>query len=145
VRLEVPWPLLRTIGLPPARLGSRLRWHDSPARLTLARLILCPAEQAAIEPGGAVVLADSMRAGWISWLHQVGEAPEQGLAVRLPGPMPMPAAVSLEAADADSPPLAPQVCAGDQACEVRLALPGLLPPSLLAGWHDLVPFLGALA
>ena len=129
-RLEAPWSLLRSNAAPPAPLASCLRWDDTPALVTLCRLFLDEAEQAAIEPGGAVVLPDSLRPGWRGWLHLPGEDPEQGLPVPLEGPIPA------HPGSARSPEPAPSNAGAMRPCQVRLALHRPLSASWLAGWQD---------
>ncbi len=156
-RLEAPWPLLRRLPAPPTAVAGCLQWDDAPALLTLCRLFLDPAEQAAIEPGGAVVLPDSLRPGWRGRLHLPDEDPEQGLPVTLAGPIPDNpgnpgnpdgpgnSRSSGNAGPAGSPQPAPSKAGGLRLCQVRLPLHRPLPASLLAGWDNPEGLLADLA
>lgn len=135
-QLALPWALMRQAGAPPPPLATRLRWQDAPAHLTLAGFMLEPEELAAIEPGGAIVLAEDMHGGR-GWLHAPGEPPERGLAVAV-------GALPVSPPNDDRGTAAPMPAPGTAACEVRLVLPPSLPASMLAGWCGLEPHLGDL-
>ena len=144
-RLEAPWQLLRKKPAPPTALAGCLQWDEAPALLTLCRLYLEPAEQAAIECGGAVVLPDSLRPDWLGWLHLPDEAPEQGLPVTLAGPVPDDTGDPNARGNsrsrgnqgaAGTPQPAPSEAGEFRLCQVRLAPYRPLPASLLAGWDD---------
>jgi hypothetical protein len=130
-RLELPWTMLRSAGPPPQPLATRLRWQDTPAQLTISRLGLEDAELSDIEPGGLVVLPESMAPGWTGWLHLPEEPPWLGCAIdlaasgwpRLPSP----------AGDAQHSPRT--WCMPGNPCIVRLVLPAPVPSPLLTGWE----------
>ena len=129
-RLEVPWLLLRAVRPPPPLLARRLQWQDMPAQLTLSPLLLDDAELSAIEPRGAVVLPESMRAGWSCRLHVPDVAPERGIAVAVET-----SAASAQAGSSSGSPLpAPLPSGGSSVCRMRLPIPRPLGTSFLAGW-----------
>ena len=145
-RLEVPWTVLRRAGAPPPPLASRLRWHETAALLTLSTMDLDDAELSAIEPGGAVVLAESMRPQWTGLLHLPDEPPEQGMPVAVGASThasrrPSGAAPPMPALPPPALPLAdPQ-----NLCRVRSALPIPLGAALFAGWQELDDAIGNVA
>ncbi len=71
--LHLPWPLLRRLGAPPEALTKQLAWHDAPARLVLAELVLSGEDEAALEPGALLLLAPSFDAHWRGRLQPAGE------------------------------------------------------------------------
>jgi hypothetical protein len=128
--LEVPWLLLRTVRPPPPALARRLRWQDMTAQLTLSTLFLDDMELSAIEPGGAVVLPESMGAGWVCRLHVPDEAPERGVAVAV-----QTAGAPARGTDGAGPPSpAPLPSGGASICRVLLPIPRPLGAFFLAGW-----------
>jgi hypothetical protein len=148
-RLEVPWALMRMSGPPPAGLAGRLRWQDARALLSISRLSLAYAELSDLEEGGALILPESMGSDWTGWLHVLGVAPEEGLAVDLAapgGPRVAAGAVGAAGAAGAGRTGAPFVPAeGAAACEVRLASTAPLPAAVLAGWPDTDGSLAAAA
>ncbi len=111
-------------------MAKRLRWQDATAQLTLSTLLLDDTELSAIETGGAVVLPESMGAGWSCRLHVPDEAPERGVPV------------AVQAAGASgrgthgtgSPSPAPLPSGGASVCRVLLPIPRPLGAFFLAGW-----------
>src|SRR5262245_6080223 len=82
-RLELPWPLLRTLGAPPPALASGLHWGAVPAVLVVSRPAIDEAELRLLERGGAVLLPESMRAPWQARLRAADETGSDGLVVEL--------------------------------------------------------------
>ena len=131
-RLEVPWTLMRLAGLPPAGLARRLRWQRSAAILSICRLRLDDAELSDLEPGGALLIPDSMGTAWTGRLRIPQDPHERGYVVDLATPAEPRLSTGTSGKSRD--PLEP--AEGAVACEVRMALSGPLPASLLAGWAD---------
>src|SRR5262249_48744 len=77
--LSLPWGLLRALDAPDAALAAVLRWSSVPAVLAVAHFHLDPAEAALLEPGGAVVLPDSLQSPWTGRLRSADEAAVAGL------------------------------------------------------------------
>ncbi|MGE0802445.1 MAG: hypothetical protein AB7G13_02605 [Lautropia sp.] len=128
-RLHLPWPLLRAAGTPDAPLAGQLDWDAAPAVLAISRPPLTDADLALLEPGGAVILPESLAAGWHGRLRAADEPADAGVAVALAGPgspAPPSTAAATDAAGA--------AAAADACHEVRLALPGPLAVPVLAGW-----------
>lgn len=130
-RLELPWPLLRHLP-PPEALAGVLRWPALPATAVVARLELDGDELAALEPGGAVLLPESMRPGWLGLLRAADEPAGTGVAVALHPQSARLAPTVLERSSA-APPL-PADPARPIACEVRLASVAAIGVERLAGW-----------
>jgi hypothetical protein len=143
--LSLPWPLLRSLPAPPSELAAALRWPAQRVVLSVAQFHLGEDELAQVEPGGAIVLPDTLHAPWQGRLRGATEPAQPGLG----------APVALV-------PLAtPRLVAGDArghqagrergdprvACEVRLAMPHTLPGNWLTGWLEdaLLPEPGAKA
>jgi hypothetical protein len=132
-RLELPWALLRALPAPDEALARRLRWPEVPVVLAIAQLQVGADELALLEPGGAVVLPESMHRDWQGTLRALDEPshPDAGVPVRLALPAPprrIPAGARVAASRADG---------GDRArCEVRLSTPNTVAGDRLAGWFD---------
>ncbi|HEY1392780.1 MAG TPA: hypothetical protein VFV25_05365 [Methylibium sp.] len=125
--LALPWSLLRGLPAPPASLAALLQWPALPAVLSISQLRLDGDELSQLEPGGALILPESLLSPWHGLLRAAGEPAEAGIPVALPSPT----APRLAAGDARS--IAPPG-AGDY--EVRLALPDPVPADRLTGWFD---------
>lgn len=127
-QLIAPWPWLRALPPPPEALAARIQWPAIDAVLAIAQLPLQGNELQQLEPGGAVLLPESMQPGWTGRLRTAAEAGHAGVAValhELARPHVLPGTAS---------PLQPTGAAG-RPCEVRLGLHGALPATSLAGWH----------
>ena len=167
-QLIAPWRWLRALPAPPEALAARIQWPAMDAVLAISRQRLSAAEVHQLEPGGAVLLPESMRAGWTGGLRAATEAGEaEGVDVSDA------ADVAGQAIDTDRPreavaagiavalddPARPRVLPGGPrqpaACadrtggrpgdshEVRLHLRRTLPAHHLAGWdaealHDAI-------
>lgn len=124
----LPWTLVRHMPPPNGTLSDAVRWEPAQATAVVARLALGADELNALEPGGAVVLPDSMRPDWRGVLRARGEPLDAGTPLGLAAPH------------------APQVVARDQAasalpgvagaivCEVRLDRTAMVAIDRLAGW-----------
>jgi len=135
-RLEVPWALVRTLPAPGEALAGRLRWPDVPALLTVSQLRIPAEELALLEPGGAVLLPESMSPVWSGSLRTLDAPVDAGLPVVLRSPTSV-----CRVAAVGAPAVAAQATAAagartDVACEVRLALAGAVPGDRLAPWFE---------
>ncbi len=131
-QLIAPWRWLRGLPPPPEALAERLQWPAIEAVLAMARLSLSADEMQQLEPGGAVLLPDSMKPGWTGRLRTAHEDADAGVAVQLDDlarPLVLPGT---------APRLQPAGAAG-RLCELRLDLHSALPASNLAGWHPDAP------
>jgi len=143
--LALPWRLMRSLPPAPERLARRLAWCAVPGVVVLARLALDPGEAALLEPGGAVLVPDSMRPGWRGRLHAEGDAgPGVPLALDAPwAPRLLRVAPDLDEVAGWRPAEAPDRD-GRLACELRAATALALPVDRYAGWFDDAP-IGELA
>ena len=82
----VPWAWLRAMPAPPAELAAGWQWPALEAVLAVARLRLSADELRQLEPGGAVLLPPSMRAGWTGRLRGRAEDADAGVPVSLQDP-----------------------------------------------------------
>jgi hypothetical protein len=132
-RLELPWTLLRGLPAPAAALAASLDWPLVRSVLAVSRFGLGPEELELLEPGGAVVLPESLRAPWRGWLRVAGEPAHAGVGV--PVDLSTPAAPRLVPAER---PVAAPADGGDGriACEVRLDSLLALSADRLGGWCD---------
>lgn len=128
-RLELPWTLLRLLPAPPEALAHRLHWLEVGVVLAVSQPRLGVDELAMLEPGGAVLLPESMQASWRGMVRSTDEPADKGVPVALPSPATPRriAAFGAPAATADENRLL---------CEVRLAVPRTVPGDRLAGWYD---------
>lgn len=122
-RIEFPLTLLRALPAPPEPIAALLRWESIPVVLAAATLDLGADELEALEPGGAVVLADSLRGTWLGSLRGAEEPADCGLPVRL-GVAP----------DFSVQVLTSGKVAASKHFEVRLSARATLPADQLAGW-----------
>jgi hypothetical protein len=134
-QLIAPWPWLRAQPAPPDTLTDRIQWPAMHAVLTIDRLRLSADELQQLEPGGAVLLPESMRPGWTGQLRATTELDERnegpadaGLAVALDDP------ARPRVLPGEPPPLQ-AIGPGGQPCEVRLHLQHTLPADRLTGWR----------
>jgi hypothetical protein len=125
-----PWPLLRALPAPPQPLGAQLTWPMVAAVLTLARLRIEPDELALLEPGGAVVLPQSMLPPWQGLLRSADETAD-GIAVDLSTPW----RPRLGLGSTPSPAGALAADAQRVVCELRLDLPLGVVADRIAGWR----------
>jgi hypothetical protein len=126
--LVLPWSLVRHLPAPTGILADAVRWEPAQATVVVSRLALGGNEFAALEPGGAVVLPDSMRADWRGVLRAAGEPLDAGSPLVLAPPQ-APQVVPRERAAAT---LAGEP--GAIACEVRLDATPRIAVDRLAGW-----------
>lgn len=137
-RLACPWAWLRERRAPRGTWADELQWPAVPARLVGARLRLPTEALGTLEPGGALVVPQSMMPSWHGVLSAADETADGGgVTVALAG---------VAGASADAPLFAPGFNAaasllpyGDAAdalCELRLELPNPLAADRLAGWSD---------
>ncbi|HSI58232.1 MAG TPA: hypothetical protein VLA16_11800 [Ideonella sp.] len=78
-RLALPWSLLRQLPAPPlSALGLGLAWEPVAAECLLATLDLSEAEEAALEPGGLLLLPASFSSEWRAGLRAPGETAAAG-------------------------------------------------------------------
>jgi hypothetical protein len=135
--LELPWALLRSLPAPPASLQERLRWTAVPAVLTVSWLALTVDERRALEPGGAVLLPESLGEVWGGTLRAAAELAASGggvpLTIHLPQPPRLPGRGE-RPAPLPAPLPATTTADGEALCEVRLASARDLGADRLAGW-----------
>jgi hypothetical protein len=132
-QLMGPWPWLRSLPAPAAGFAERLNWPALELVLVAARLQLGDEDLQALEPGGAVLLPESMQPGWTGWLRGAADAASAGPGVPVRFTTPAePMLVAGTCAAAAPPP----VHLGATACEVRLAVTQGLGADRLAGWRD---------
>lgn len=134
-QLIAPWRWLRAQPAPPEALTARIQWPAMHAVLAIDRLRLSADELQQLEPGGAVLLPESMRPGWTGQLRATTELDERdegaadaGLAVALDDPA-QPRVLPGE------PPPIKIAAPGGRPCEVRLHLRHTLPADRLTGWR----------
>ncbi len=124
-----PWAMLRALPAPPP--AARLEWPVVAAVLVLARLQLGLDELGLLEPGGAVLVPQSMLPPWHGTLRSADEA-VGGVAVDLSTPWRPRLAGKDASAAACATPADPQ----RTACELRLDLALGVSAQRLAGWCD---------
>src|SRR6185295_13125498 len=130
--LALPWALLRR--LPPPSFSNQLEWPAVPVMLAVSQCRIGLDELALLEPGGAVVLPESLQRPWHGLLRAADEAAEAGLGVRVALDM---AAMPRLAGSAPGPHGASPEGRDERVlCEVRLATPQPLPSDRLTGWVD---------
>ncbi|EHR71416.1 hypothetical protein BurJ1DRAFT_2587 [Burkholderiales bacterium JOSHI_001] len=134
-QLVAPWSLWRALPAPPPVLAQGLLWPEVQALLSLGWLALDPAELAALEPGGAVLLppAPGSSGAPACRLRAQDEAagPQVGLALAWqPGAPPR----RLPPGHTEADPCG--VFASGALCELRLAHPLTLPGHQFTGWAD---------
>jgi len=132
LRLELPWALLRFLPAPADALARHLHWPAVPTAVVASRLHLDAQELGALEPGGAVVLPESMRMPWHGVLRAADEPAVAGLGVAIESPTPWAPRV------ADRGRTTPAIELPDPArpltCEVRMATAHAFGADRLAGW-----------
>jgi hypothetical protein len=132
-RLELPWALLRTLPAPDTALAQQLHWLDVPVVLAIAQLRVGEEELALLEPGGAVVLPESMQRNWIGTLRALDEPARAGAGV----PVSLPSPWSPRRIKAGARAETGGEAAGNRVlCEVRLAIPHAVAGDRLAGWYE---------
>ena len=141
-----PWALLRSLPAPPPELAAQLDWPMVAATLVLARLQIGLHELELLEPGGAVLVPQSMQPPWQGTLRGADEAPNAagGVTVDLSTPWcprlagrdaPFDALRTHGAFDKLSPTCTTPVDPMHAACELRLDLPLGVSSQRLAGWR----------
>jgi hypothetical protein len=130
-RLEIPWSMLRMLPAPEEALAACLQWAEVPVVLAIAQLAIPQEELALLEPGGAVVLPESMQSGWCGVLRALDDPgqPGAGVPVSLASPWtPRRVAVGQRAEVRTE-------TGGDRVrYEVRLTVSHALPSDRLGGW-----------
>lgn len=132
-QLMGPWAWLRSLPAPPAAFAARLNWPAVEVVLSAAQLRLGTDELHQLEPGGAVLLPQSLQPGWIGHLRGAAEPTQapHGVPVALVSPT-TPRLIA-------GPALATASIPGDPTgtlCEIRLAPARALGADHLAGWRD---------
>lgn len=126
--MVLPWSLVRHMPPPTATLADSVRWEPAQATAVIARLALSAAELDALEPGGAVVLPESMHPDWRGALRARGEPLDAGTPLALAAPH-APRVVPRD------PAARPLTCeTGTVACEVRWDRTPMVAIDRLAGW-----------
>jgi hypothetical protein len=124
-----PWTALRSLPPPPADLAARLEWPMVDAVLVLAELQIDRAELELLEPGGAVLVPQSLQPPWQGLLRGAEAAPQASVAVDLSIPW------RPRLATAPALPGAVVADPARAACELRLDLPLGVSAQRLAGWR----------
>ena len=132
--VSAPWPLLRSMAPPPVELAAILRWQLLPVVLSASHFRLEEDELALVEPGGAIVLPDSLQAPWRGRLRGAAETPLAGLGASVT--LDSPTAARLVRGHAGGVAGSSEGRDPRVACEVRLAMPHPLPGDRLTGWLD---------
>lgn len=132
--LSLPWALLRKVRPPGDALARRLHWPAVQVVLAVSQFRIDPDELSRLEPGGAVVLPDSLLPPWQGRLRSAEEpaTPGLGVAVALSTPS-VPRLARGGTGAASAAPASPD---NRVACEVRLATPRALPGDRLTGWCE---------
>jgi hypothetical protein len=130
VVLEIDWTLLRSRAAPPDELADTLRWDRIPAVLAISQQPLSADELALLEPGGAVLLPESLSARWRGLLRAAIEPayPGAGVPVELLSPDAV-RGIVLE-------PRGPAPAATASTHEVQIPMAGVVGCDRLAGWFD---------
>jgi hypothetical protein len=144
-----PWGLLRALPAPGDVLVRQLQWLTVPVVLTISRLRIGADELGLLEPGGALVLPQSLLPPWHGVLRGDGEPAGAGCGVPVALASPWkPVLVNTRAPaddsdDSDDDTLfdaglgTAQTIAGERClCEVRLATPHALAGDRLTGWFE---------
>lgn len=130
-RLELPRAALRALPAPADALAAQLRWLPVAVVLAVAQLRVDADELVLLEPGGAVVLPDSLQPAWHGLARALDEPAEPGCGVP----------VALDSADharrLRAGPANGAPADGDSIwCEVRVAPRHPVPGDRLAGWFE---------
>lgn len=131
-RIELPWALLRGLPRPPASLAASLQWPALPAVLAVSQIRLTVEELRQLEPGGAVVLPESLSPPWRGRLRAADEPAQPGFGV--PVDLTSPSTPRLAQSFAHSAEL--QEADMRIACEVRLGVVHALAADRMGGWCD---------
>jgi hypothetical protein len=130
VVLEIDWTLLRSRPAPPREFAEALRWTCVPAVLAISQQPLDADELALLEPGGAVLLPESLSAPWRGLLRAAIEPayPGAGVPVELLSPdtvrgIPIESRGPVQAGTASTH-------------EVQISVAGVVGCDRLAGWFD---------
>jgi len=134
--LELPWALLRGLEPPPESLAQQLQWPEVSAAVVLSRLRVEAEALRALEPGGAVILPESMRPDWRGVLRAANEpaAVDVGVALDLDSPC-SPRLVEGPARQAAAHFVELAEPGPAIVCEVRLGTTRVLGAECLAGWR----------
>jgi len=126
--LVLPWTLVRHLPPPTGPLADAVRWEPAQATVVLARLALSVDDLNALEPGGALVMPESMHPDWQGRVRAAGEGLDAGAPLALATPH----APKVVSRDHATSPAVPD--AGAVVCEVRLDRAPMLGIDRLAGW-----------
>ena len=130
VTLEIDWTLLRSRPVPPAKFGDGFRWACTPAVVAISQQALGADELASLEPGGAVLLPESLSEPWRGLMRAAIEPayPGVGVPVELLSPNAV-RGIVLEHRG-------PAAAAVGSTHEVRIPMAGVVGCDRLAGWFD---------
>jgi hypothetical protein len=128
--LEVGWTLLRSRPAPSGAFADALRWARVPAVLAISQQPLSADELALLEPGGAVLLPESLSSPWRGLLRSAIETAHPGAGV--PVEFLTPDAVRGSALEQRGPVPA----AVGSTHEVQMPMVGVVGCDRLAGWFD---------
>ncbi|HUD26460.1 MAG TPA: hypothetical protein VMQ45_12270 [Burkholderiaceae bacterium] len=128
--LEIGWTLLRSRPAPSGEFAHALRWARVPAVLAISQQSLSADELALLEPGGVVLLPESLSSPWRGRLRSAIETAHPGAGV--PVEFLSPHAVR-------RPPLeqrGPAPATVDSTHEVQMRMVGVVGCDRLAGWFE---------
>jgi hypothetical protein len=128
--LEIGWTLLRSLPAPSGEFAEALRWARVPAVLAISRQRLSADELALLEPGGAVLLPESLSSPWRGLLRSAIETAHPGAGV--PVEFLSPDAVRRRPLEQRAPVPAPV----DSTHEVQMRMVGVVGCDRLVGWFD---------
>jgi hypothetical protein len=134
VTLGAPWAALHRLGAPPLNLRAALRWDDVWAVCVLDRFVLDADDEARLEPGGAVLIAASLRLPWRGTLRGAGEADDCGLALDLAAAEGGVAIVAMPVDAAAATVAARGATSAGANWEIRSLRPMRVPVAVLCGW-----------
>jgi hypothetical protein len=135
--LEWPWALLRSLPAPTGALTQQLHWPVVPTVLVVAQLRIEDSELAGLEPGGAVLLAQSVRPQWQGLLRAAYEPARCGVGVPVDlGSLWAPRVIAGSAPSSAHAALAAFDSTAQRHCEVRLATQDGVGADCLTGWAE---------
>jgi hypothetical protein len=132
-QLELPWTLLRVLPAPTGVLAQRLCWLEVPVVMATAQIQLSAGELQLLEPGGAVILPESVHAESPGLLRASDEPARAGWG--MPAAMRLPSSVR-RVASGPRPEIQTDAAVDGAWCEVRLDGLRAVPGDRLAGWYD---------
>jgi hypothetical protein len=131
-RLELPWTMVRALPAPTGALAQRMRWSEVPVVLAAAQMHLTADELQHLEPGGAVILPESVRPPWRGLLRAFDEPAHPGCGM----PVALHPTLAAERIAGRSGEALHPAEGGGAWCEVRFDRPRTLCGDRLAAWYQ---------